>query len=260
MNVVMYSSGIGSWAAAKRVAAQHGTENLILLFADTLIEDEDNYRFLEESAADIGGTLVRVADGRDPWQVYRDKRWIGNARLAPCSHELKQKPCRRWLEENDPQHQATLYVGIDWSESHRLLAIQNAWKPWLVEAPLTKAPYLDKSQLLDMAQQIKAPQMYSKSFHHANCGGFCSRGGQAHFANLLKHYPERYQHHEQQEQELREYLGKNVAILREQVKNEKIPLTLAELRRRIESRPQQLDLFDWGGCGCFAATGEEVAA
>ncbi len=95
--------------------------------------------------------------------------------------------------------------------------------------------------------------MYNKQFAHANCGG------QAHFANLLKHFPDRYQYHEQKEQELREYLGKDVTILREQVKNEKIPLTLAELRRRIESRPQQLDLFDWGGCGCFSSV-EEVAA
>ncbi len=160
-HVIMYSSGIGSWAAAKRVAEQRGTENLILLFADTLIEDEDNYRFLEESAAEVGGTLVRVADGRDPWQVYRDKRWIGNARLAPCSHELKQKPCRKWLEENDPRHEATLYVGIDWFEAHRLPAIEKAWQPWKVEAPLTKVPYLDKLQLLEMARQfkLKPPQI-----------------------------------------------------------------------------------------------------
>lgn len=30
-HIVMYSGGVGSWAAAKRVAEKHGTENLILL-------------------------------------------------------------------------------------------------------------------------------------------------------------------------------------------------------------------------------------
>lgn len=34
-HVVMFSGGAGSWATAKRVAERHGTEGLVLLFADT---------------------------------------------------------------------------------------------------------------------------------------------------------------------------------------------------------------------------------
>jgi hypothetical protein len=41
-DIVMFSGGIGSWAAAKRVAERHGTDNLTLLFTDTLIEDGDS--------------------------------------------------------------------------------------------------------------------------------------------------------------------------------------------------------------------------
>lgn len=40
-HVVQFSGGTCSWAAAKRVAAEFGTDNLILLFADTLYEDAD---------------------------------------------------------------------------------------------------------------------------------------------------------------------------------------------------------------------------
>ena len=40
-HLVMFSGGVGSWAAAKRVVERHGTEGVVLLFADTLIEDED---------------------------------------------------------------------------------------------------------------------------------------------------------------------------------------------------------------------------
>lgn len=36
-HVVMFSGGIASWAAATRVAKKHGTENLTLLFTDTLM-------------------------------------------------------------------------------------------------------------------------------------------------------------------------------------------------------------------------------
>lgn len=252
-HVVMFSSGIGSWAAAIRFAAAHGTDNLTLLFADTLIEDEDNYRFIEEAAANVGGNLVKVCDGRDPWQVFKDVRWLGNSRIAQCSHLLKQKPCRQWLINFDPSHEAIVHVGIDWSEIHRLPAIQKHWQPWQTEAPLTTPPYLDKLQLLQWAELegLKSPRLYSYHFLHSNCGGFCVRAGQAHFANLLKHFPERYHYHEQKEEDLREYLGKNVAILRSKIDGVDYPLTLRELRKRIEARPVPLDLLDWGGCGCF---------
>ena len=64
-HVVMYSGGIGSWAAAKRVAEQHGTDRLIMLFADTLQEDEDLYRFVIESCKNVGGRIKVLRDGRD---------------------------------------------------------------------------------------------------------------------------------------------------------------------------------------------------
>ena len=43
----MFSGGVGSWAAAKRVADAHGTDNLTLLFTDTLIEDADIHEWAE---------------------------------------------------------------------------------------------------------------------------------------------------------------------------------------------------------------------
>ena len=48
----MFSGGIGSWAAAKRVRVEPG-DSLILLFTDTLIEDPDLYRFLGQAAAKL---------------------------------------------------------------------------------------------------------------------------------------------------------------------------------------------------------------
>jgi hypothetical protein len=87
----MFSGGIGSWAAAKRVAEQHGTDDLILLFSDTLIEDPDLYRFLKEAAANVGGQFLRIADGRDPWQVFHDVRMMGCTRADVCSRVLKRE-------------------------------------------------------------------------------------------------------------------------------------------------------------------------
>lgn len=58
-HVVMFSGGAGSWAAAKRVAERHGTADLTLLFTDTLMEDEDLYRFLHEAAAAVSSLKHR---------------------------------------------------------------------------------------------------------------------------------------------------------------------------------------------------------
>lgn len=46
-HLVMFSGGAGSYAAAKRVVAEHGPANTLLIFADTKMEDEDLYRFKE---------------------------------------------------------------------------------------------------------------------------------------------------------------------------------------------------------------------
>jgi len=55
IHIAQFSGGAGSWGAAKRVAETHGTADLLLLFADTLIEDQDTYRFLLEGAANVMG-------------------------------------------------------------------------------------------------------------------------------------------------------------------------------------------------------------
>jgi hypothetical protein len=48
-HIIQFSGGICSFFAAKRVVKKYGKENVILLFCDTLIEDEDLYRFIEDT-------------------------------------------------------------------------------------------------------------------------------------------------------------------------------------------------------------------
>jgi hypothetical protein len=78
--IVMYSGGIGSWAAGMRVVERYGRDHTTLLFCDTMQEDEDLYRFLYEGAAIIGVPVTRIADGRTPWEVFRDERYLGNSK------------------------------------------------------------------------------------------------------------------------------------------------------------------------------------
>jgi uridine kinase len=45
-HIVQLSSGIGSWAVARLLVEQVGRENMTLLCADTLAEDDDKHAFL----------------------------------------------------------------------------------------------------------------------------------------------------------------------------------------------------------------------
>lgn len=261
-HVVMFSSGAGSWAAARRVADEFGTDDLYLLFSDVkgdndlphTGEDEDNYRFLREAHADIGGELVWLNEGRDIWQVFKDDRFLGNSRLANCSKFLKQRPARKWLEENCDPEDTIVYVGIDWTEVHRVAAIEKNYRPYAAKAPLTEPPYIDKETVLSMLRErgIEPPRLYGMGFAHANCGGFCVRAGQGHFKQLLQVMPDRYAYHEQKEQELREYLDKDVTILRTHKGGQFRRMTLKEFREGVEAeQTADMDLDDIGGCGCF---------
>jgi hypothetical protein len=262
-HVVQLSGGITSWATARRVVERHGTDGVVLLFADVLVEDEDLYRFNADVERDLGIPITRVADGRTPQQVMRDVRYLGNSKVAPCSHLLKQIPCRRWLEENTDPADTTVYVGIDWSEMDRLPAIERNWAPWRVEAPLCQPPYVDKRGWIAAARErgIIEPRLYALGFEHNNCGGACVRGGQAQWAHLSRVFPDRFASWEAFEREMRTTLDADVAILRDRTGGSTKPLPLTVLRHRVEASNDRVgalfDPDDWGGCGCM--TSESVA-
>lgn len=258
----MFSGGVGSWAAAKRVAERHGTEGLVLLFADTLIEDADLYRFIDQAAANVGAPLVKIAEGRTPWEVMRDEKIIGNSRFDPCSKILKRKFLDKWRNEHCDPDKTTIYVGIDWTESHRLEAIQGRTKPWRYEAPMCDPPYISKPEMIAelRRQGIEPPRLYALGFPHNNCGGQCIKAGQAQWELLLRTNREAYLEREQWEEDMRTMLAERVAnggrgtadhsIMKERIGGVSIPLTLRRFRLRVEEQPHMFDQNEWGGCAC----------
>lgn len=256
-HVVMFSGGVASWCAARRVADAHGTENLTLLFADTKQEDEDLYRFLGDVEKDIGIPITKIAEGRNPWQVFNDERFLGNSRVDLCSRILKREILDAWRDENLNPERDSIYVGYDWTEQHRIDKLLTYVSPWVYKFPLADPPLMDKAAQLKACRDrgIRIPRLYDLGFQHNNCGGFCVKGGQASFRLLLKTMPERYAYHEEQEQALREKLGKNVSILKHRsgpLKDQ--PWTLREFREHVEAEGK-VDLFDWGACSCLSKPG-----
>lgn len=252
--VVMFSGGKGSFLSAQRAAERFGADKVVLLFADTLVEDLDVYDFIKAGAAHIGSRLVTVADGRTPFQVFQDKGFLGNSRLAHCSEKLKIIPCRKWVQDNAPAD-AFIVVGIDWMEAHRVKAIVAGYAPRQVWAPLCDKPHLLEKDMLKHIEDIglKLPHSYAQGFGHANCmQQGCVRGGQAYWKHYLRVRPAQYAKTEQAEQDLRAHIGKDVTMLKQHRGGVTQYITLREFRKQIERAP---DMFegdgDWGGCGCF---------
>ena len=254
-HVIFYSGGIASYITAKRVIARQGAANCTLLFTDTNYEHEDLYRFLDESCKHLGVELTRIADGRTPWEVFRDVRFLGNTRADPCSKILKRDLAQKWVRDNHDPADTTLYLGLTADEKHRLVRSKRFWEPYTVESPLMDEPTTTKADMISECRRdrIEPPELYSLGFPHNNCGGFCVKAGQAHFLHLLRELPDKYAEVEQKEQEMRDLLG-DVAILRDRRGGETKPLTLKQLRTRSKD---ECNFLDWGGCGCFGDAEEQ---
>jgi|GEM_PF-972493 len=161
-----------------------------------------------------------------------------------------------------PQHTngGDLHVVLgmdDIEDCDRINRARSYWQPYTVKFPLTKAPIMFKHHIAaDLAEAgVSQPRLYDMGFAHNNCGGFCVKAGQSQFRHLLKHRPNTYAYHEEQEKELQLYLGKPVTVLTETVNGEKMNLSMQSLRERIQSG----GVIDEGGgeaCSCLNPTDE----
>lgn len=250
--VVSFSGGLSSFGSAVRAVERFGRDNVTLLFADVKQEDSDCYRFLGEAAEALKLPLEITADGRTPWDVAHDEGFIPNNRVPLCSRLLKHEPTRRWLDLNAPD--ALVVMGIAWHEEHRVAANREGHLPREAWYPMCEPPYLDNDSLsaLSRSYGVEPPRMYKAGYAHANCAGACFRAGHAAWRLLLQDSPDLFQWHEWQEHHWRRTWGRDNTVLKWRTKErDGQPMSLQTLRRLVEAkREDQLDLDEWGGCGC----------
>ena len=263
LHCVQFSTGIGSAEVAFRVQEiANPDDRLVLLTADTMVEDDDNWRFANEvvKALSPRWEWIVIRDGRTPMQVGRDMRIVPNNRMAVCSRVLKREALDRWIKHNCDPANSVIYLGFDWTETSRFEKAEPLWLPYKIDAPMMRKPYVEKSALIERYRQrgIEPPRLYAVGFSHANCGGACVRGGQASWKMLLDWNPERFKEWEAEEEQTRAMLGKNVSILKKSVGGSAQPLTLRTFRERVESQPSMFDKDDWGACGCFVGDDESA--
>ncbi|MCR0327588.1 phosphoadenosine phosphosulfate reductase family protein [[Clostridium] innocuum] len=255
--IVSLSGGIGSYFTLKRVLNKFDKEDVIPVFCDTLAEDGDLYRFLNDIEKQFEIEIIRLCTGETPTTLCFKERFLFNSRVASCSKKLKSQPFRRYLNEHFKTDEAIIFMGIDFTETHRCKAITKNYEPYKVEFPMCEKPYLYKHEMLDelISDGIVPPRLYRLGFSHNNCGGRCFKAGIGHYKNLLEKDRNRYLEWENQEDAIRNSLGKDVSMMKRKGK----PFTLKELRIIVENSPEQLSLFecqDIGGCGCFVEESE----
>lgn len=250
MYQISFSGGLGSGVSAL-IAYENGLD-FNLIFADTLIEDEDLYRFNADIARAVGKEIIVLTDGRTPWEVYIDRKWIGNTRTAHCSTELKSKPVKQWLKENSVMSDP-LVLGMDWSELDRIERAQKSWGGRPVVSLLNEYS-VDRSMYGDILKRhnIERPRLYDLGYEHNNCGGFCVKAGQKQFKRLYETMPARYKWHEEQMIIATDAIGPTARpFLRMTVKGERRYLDLKEYREHLEAGTEEIDMFSDAGCGCF---------
>lgn len=239
IHVAMFSGGASSAYVAYHIVQKYGKENCVLFFTDTLWEDIDNYRFMEEVAEYIGMEITYRIDGRTPEEVFHDVHFLGNSRMAKCSEELKVRQTLIYLEELRDEHnlEPILYFGIGPHEQHRAINLQNFYEHNPIEPIATRFPMietftedLDTKKIIRDEWKIALPRMYGLGFSHANCAGRCVRGGLGHYALLYKVWPDQYAEQEAMEEHFREKFDKDVSILKRNSK----AFTLREYREMME--------------------------
>lgn len=261
-----FSGGLCSFWAAKRTIEAQGKDSVVNLFADTLYESPDLYDFNRRAEDVLGVPITRISLELTPWELFRKEGLIGNDRFPICSTKLKREPLNAWMEshyemdqgqQNFLKEPATVCLGFDWTEHHRVEDFKKQHPTWLVEARMTQPPLWDKCKMITEAVTLgfKPMQLYMLGFPHNNCGGGCVKAGISHFAHLYKVLPAVFWKWAAEElytqNVLRERGVSNwqFTILKDRRGGKTQPLLLIELAHRIDSG-EEFPRDEWGGCGC----------
>lgn len=266
-SLLNFSGGACSLLAGHREIESRGRANVKLIFADTLIEHADLYEFNQRAEEVLGIQITRVCYGLTPWQLFRKEGLIGNNRFPICSVRLKREPLNGWMEanyeldrnqDNFIKPAGIVVLGFDHTEFNRVQDMQREHPTWRISAPMADPPLWDKCRIIQECINLgfKEQTLYRLGFPHNNCGGACVRAGISHFVHLYRVLPEKFLEWENEEQQtIAEFRMRGIeglTVLKDRRGGKTVPLSLRELRLRIEAG-EEFPRDQWGGCGCGGA-------
>ena len=105
--------------------------------------------YLRDRATDALPGLIWLVEGRDPWEIFRDKRFLGNSQKDPCSEIAKRLTTDQW-RIGQCHRIGELFEPADWfavgigdHEAHRFndedgrgIGVRMAADGWQYHAPL----------------------------------------------------------------------------------------------------------------------------
>jgi hypothetical protein len=254
IHVVNVSGGAASAVCLFRVLERFGRENMRAVFADTLSEHVDCYRFLDDVEQASGVHIDRLSDGRHIWDVFVQTGTLTmGTGGCKASWELKRKPLAEYTAAIDGD--VTIYVGFGLDEDDRMKRLRRGLPNRMFDFPLTWKPQLGRCDCLDdlRARGIDPPSMYADGYPHANCAGACILAGIKQWAGLLRDNPELYRTSEENEERFQEILrGRDRAehtILKDRRGGVVSNYSLRQLREDIESGRRPAD-DSWRETSC----------
>ena len=275
-HIVSVNSGVPSALTAIHVINKyHGVSPIELVFADTLAEDEDNYRFLDDLETYTGYKITRICDGRTPLDIMVEQSVVFTQVFAPCTRILKLEPIFNHVKNIQEQgYQVVMHIGYDLGDKARG-RLDSTTRNWASKDCIVQYPLID-ALVVDPLSEIKRlgitpPRSYDMGFKHANClgQGGCVKFGQSDMIKTYNLFPDRYAYRERIETSIRKKQaitamvnsiivsllfgvivpveGKLYAHVRDTT-NESGQVTLKQLRERYEhaksQTPQQLSFFE----------------
>ena len=159
MNIIFASYGNDSLALIQW-AHESGLEDVTVAYSDTGWAADywgDRVKEAECWAQSLGFDTVRLESEGMSNLVRRKKAWPrgGGGKFQFCTMELKEKPAVKWLENIDPDCEATCYIGVRREES----ANRATFPEWVEEserhggrslcAPLVRHTEANRNALLE---------------------------------------------------------------------------------------------------------------
>jgi hypothetical protein len=204
-HIIFFSGGKSSFSVADWVKTNYPDDNIVLYFTDTLWENFDLYRFIDEASDKLELPMLTHSAGLNPVELMFEKKLVFNSMIGDCSKVLKMRvasdflkkgkrpPIEKWrnkqyLKDEDFVTNATLYFGIGFEEMHRQEPIKRNWHPFQVKMPLIDH-IIDNDAVLKK-YGIRQPVLYDLGFAHNNCNGRCVKAGQGHYKNLKQKMPD----------------------------------------------------------------------
>lgn len=193
-HIVQFSGGAGSAVAAKLVIDEFGTEDVVLLFHDTLAEHPDAKRFREEVAAYLGVPITERSSGKSLWEVIEAHHALPSSFMGFCTLELKAQPGEAYLHGLEAEGQPfVVYNGMGPDERGRILRARMAaqGRDRTLRCPLDEHG-IDDPKSVVASWGIELPVCY-RYFKHNNCIPCFKATGLEYWYNVWLHHRPEYE-------------------------------------------------------------------